>query len=159
MLLATSGAGTSPALIVIESIILGAGVGMCGPTAIVIVQNTVEWRDLGLATGAFLLLRSMGGAFGSTIAGSLLTVRFDDVLHASGIYKAIDLGSLSQGKSAFAGLPANTHAILAHGLVSGFDLAYFVSGLVLLFSFWVAIGLRDQALKTSITGEPPIAGH
>jgi EmrB/QacA subfamily drug resistance transporter len=159
LLLATSGAGTSPALIVSESIILGAGVGMCGPTAIVIVQNTVEWRDLGLATGAFLLLRSMGGAFGSTIAGSLLTVRFDDVLHASGIYKAIDLGSLSQGKSAFAGLPANTHAILAHGLVSGFDLAYFVSGLVLLFSFWVAIGLRDQALKTSITGEPPIAGH
>jgi hypothetical protein len=101
----------------------------------------------------------MGGAFGSTIAGSLLTVRFDDVLHTSGIYKAIDLGALSQGKSAFAGLPANTSLILARGLVSGFDLAYFVSALVLLLSFWIAIGLRDQALKTSITGEPPIAGH
>jgi hypothetical protein len=146
-------------LIMSESIILGTGVGMCGPTAIVVVQNTVERRDLGVATGAFLLLRSMGGAFGSTIAGSLLTVRFDDVLRASGIYKTIGLGSLSQGKSAFVGLPADAHLIFIRALVGGFDLAYFVSALLLLLSFWVALGLRDQTLKTSITAEPPIAGH
>jgi EmrB/QacA subfamily drug resistance transporter len=69
LLLATSGADTSPVLIMSESIILGIGIGMCMPTAIVVVQNTVEKRDVGSATGALLLLRSMGGAFGSTIAG------------------------------------------------------------------------------------------
>jgi EmrB/QacA subfamily drug resistance transporter len=159
LLLATSGAGTSPVLIMSESIILGTGVGMCGPTAIVVVQNTVERRDLGVATGAFLVLRSMGGAFGSTIAGALLTMRFNDVLQASGIYKTIGLGSLSQGKSAFVGLPADAHLIFIRALVGGFDLAYFVSALLLFLSFLVALGLRDQTLKTSITAEPPIAGH
>jgi hypothetical protein len=86
-------------------------------------------------------------------------MRLDDVLRGFGIHKVIDLGSLGQGESAFSGLPENTRLIFIRGLVSGFDLAYFVSALLLLLSFWVALRLRDQALKTSITAEPPIAGH
>ncbi len=158
-LLAISGAGMSAVLLMVESIVVGTGVGMCGPTSIVVVQNTVERRDLGAATGAFLLLRSMGGAFGSTIAGALLTMRFAEVLRASGIEKPIGLGSLSQGKSAFVGLPENTGLILRHALVSGFDIAYFVSGILMLLSFLVTLRLRDQALKTTITAEPAMAGH
>jgi EmrB/QacA subfamily drug resistance transporter len=157
LLLATSAAGTSAMLIMSESIILGIGVGMCGPTAIVVVQNTVERRDIGAATGAFLLLRSMGGAFGSTIAGSLLTLRFEGVLRAAGIHQAIGLGSLSQGHAI--GYPANTRLIFIRGLVGGFDLAYLVSGLLLFLSFLVALRLRDQALKTTISTDTPVAGH
>ena len=36
------------------------------------VQNAAERRDLGAATGCMLFLRSMGGAFGSTLVGALL---------------------------------------------------------------------------------------
>ena len=159
LLLANSGADTSAILIMSESIILGLGIGMCMPTAIVVVQNTVERRDIGAATGALLLLRSMGGAFGSTMAGALLTMRVDDKLRASGIPKAIGLGSLGQGQSAIGGLPENTRLIVARGLVSGFDLAYFAAAMLLLLGFWRALRLQDQTLKTSITAEPPIAGH
>jgi hypothetical protein len=109
----------------------------------------VERRDVGSATGALLLLRSMGGAFGSTIAGSLLTLSFGNALRESGIHRAIDLGSLSQGAAAFAGLPGDARKVAVRGLVSGFGLAYLVSGALLLVALVIGLRLRDLALRSA----------
>jgi EmrB/QacA subfamily drug resistance transporter len=159
LLLATAGAHSAAVLIMIESVVLGAGIGMCMPTAIVVVQNAVERRDVGSATGALLVLRSLGGAFGSTIAGALLTLRFGDAMRASGIHASVDLGSLSQGKSAFAGLPGNARLVALRGLVSGFDLAFFVSAMLMVVALLLVFRLRDQALRTTLAGDTPTIGH
>jgi EmrB/QacA subfamily drug resistance transporter len=157
-LLATGGARTGAILIMVESIVLGAGIGLCMPTTIVVVQNAVERRDVGSATGALLLLRSMGGAFGSTIAGSMLTLSFGNALRESGIHRAIDLGSLSQGAAAFTGLPGDARKVAIRGLVSGFGLAYLVSGALLLVALMIALRLRDLALRSTTSATKTI-GH
>jgi MFS family permease len=158
-LLATSGATTGATLIMVESVVLGSGIGLCMPTTIVVVQNAVERRDVGSATGALLLLRSMGGAFGSTIAGSLLTLSFGNALRVSGIHRAIDLGSLSQGAAAFAGLPGDARKVAIRGLVSGFGLAYLVSGALLLAALMIALRLRDLALRSTPASTSTTIGH
>jgi hypothetical protein len=139
--------------------VLGTGLGLCMPTSIVVVQNAVEKRDIGAATGALLLLRSMGGAFGSTVAGSLLTLRFHHALRGARIHHMVNLGSLSQGASAFAGMPPNARHVALLGLVSGFSLAFMVSAAALMVAILVASWLRDLALRTTSASQAPTMGH
>ncbi|HEX3984271.1 MAG TPA: MFS transporter, partial [Acidisoma sp.] len=159
LLLTLDSAETSAILIMVESVVLGTGIGMCMPTSIVVVQNAVEHRDIGTATGSLLLLRSIGGAFGSTVAGSLLTLRFRQSEHAAHLRHAIDFGALSQGAHALDGLSERAHDAIRHGLASGFSLAYLVTALVLCVAILVVAGLRDIALRSSIKPEGPAIGH
>jgi EmrB/QacA subfamily drug resistance transporter len=159
LLLWATRATTPAAVIMVESVVLGTGLGLCMPTSIVVVQNAVDRRDIGAATGALLVLRSMGGAFGSTVAGSLLTLRFHQALRSAGIHLAVNLGSLSQGRAAFAGMPLSTRHVATVGLVSGFSLAFLVSALALVVGVVVALPLRDIALRTTSASDAPTMGH
>ncbi|HQU04830.1 MAG TPA: MFS transporter [Acidocella sp.] len=58
----------------------GLGIGAVMPCSIVTVQSQAAQRDMGAATGILLLLRSLGGAFGATMAGVLLAYWGNDVL-------------------------------------------------------------------------------
>ncbi|MBW0013011.1 MDR family MFS transporter [Mycobacterium sp.] len=53
--------------------ILGAGIGMCMQTLILIVQNTSSFDDLGVATSGVTFFRTIGSSFGAAIFGSLFT--------------------------------------------------------------------------------------
>ena len=159
LLLATARAATPAWLIMAESVVLGTGLGLCMPTSIVVVQNAVERRDIGSATGALLLLRSMGGAFGSTVAGSLLTLRFHQALRSAGIHHMVNLGSLAQGAAAFAGMPTTARRVAVGGLVSGFSLTFLVSAVALGAAVLVTLRLRDIALRTTPASEAPTMGH
>jgi EmrB/QacA subfamily drug resistance transporter len=118
-----------------------------------------ERQDIGSATGALLVLRSMGGAFGSTAAGSLLTLRFHQALRSVGVHHMVNLGSLSQGAAAVAGLPANARHAAVGGLVAGFGMAFLVSALALMAAVLVALGLRDIALRKTAASDAPTMGH
>jgi MFS family permease len=159
LLLMTTRAATPALTIMVESVVLGTGLGLCMPTSIVVVQNAVERRDIGSATGALLLLRSMGGAFGSTVAGSLLTLRFHHALRAAGVRHMVNLGALRGGAAAFAGMPANARHAAMSGIVSGFSLAFLVSALALIVAVLVALRLRDIALRTTPASDAPAIGH
>ena len=158
LLLTLNTVDTGVIVIMIESALLGGGIGMCMPTSIVVVQNAVEHRDIGSATGA-LLLRSIGGAFGSTVAGSLLTLRFRQSEHAAHLRHAIDFGALSQGTHALDGLSAHAHDAIRHGLAAGFTLAYLVTAILLVVALLVITGLRDIALQSSAKPAGPTIGH
>ncbi|OBB84303.1 MDR family MFS transporter [Mycobacterium sp. 852002-30065_SCH5024008] len=54
-------------------VILGAGIGMCMQTLVLIVQNTVGFEDLGVATSGVTFFRTIGSSFGAAIFGSLFT--------------------------------------------------------------------------------------
>ncbi len=71
-----SAAGALP-IVMAASALLGLGTGITMPSVLMQVQNAAERRDVGAATGALLFLRSMGGAFGSTIVGSVLISEFN----------------------------------------------------------------------------------
>ena len=72
LLLATVTADTSPALTILYSLLIGAGIGLVQPNITVTIQNACERRDVGVATGAMLLSRSIGGSFGAALAGALV---------------------------------------------------------------------------------------
>jgi EmrB/QacA subfamily drug resistance transporter len=74
-LLSTMGLGTSRALSSAYMLLLGAGMGMIIQVMVLAVQNAVEHRDLGTATGVETFSRSMGASFGVAMYGAILNNR------------------------------------------------------------------------------------
>ena len=70
-LLSRLGPSASPWLVSIDVGIVGVGLGMVMQVLMVVVQNAVEYKDLGVATAAAVLFRSAGGSLGTAVLGTL----------------------------------------------------------------------------------------
>jgi EmrB/QacA subfamily drug resistance transporter len=146
LLLAGVGEATPRAMIALYMLAAGAGIGLCQPTSLVAVQNAAERRDVGAATAALLFLRSMGGAFGSTLVGSLLASRFAARLAAGGLEHSVTLGVL-RGQGGAAQLDAAGLALAQAALVSGFHLAFMTCACLAAIGFLVTLPMRDLPLR------------
>ncbi|MBB4683460.1 MDR family MFS transporter [Amycolatopsis jiangsuensis] len=51
--------------------VLGLGIGLSMQVLVIAVQNTAEYRDLGVATSGATFLRSIGSSFGAAIFGTI----------------------------------------------------------------------------------------
>jgi MFS family permease len=158
ILLALIDAQTPLVLTIVAMAVVGVSIGVCMPSCVVIVQNAAERRDVGSATGALLFLRSMGGAFGSTLVGAVLTARFTERLTAMGVQQRIDLGELRRVQGGGIALDAATQAIARTALTSGFQLSYWICAGLLLIAFVACAVMRDLPLQSS-HGQPAPAGH
>lgn len=85
-LLSTMDVGTSSWQTGVFIALLGVGMGFLMQTTMLIAQNSVEQRDLGVASSASTFFRSIGGSFGVSLFGAVfnnhllssLTERFGD---------------------------------------------------------------------------------
>jgi len=66
--------------VAMSALVLGIGLGMTLQPIIVAVQNSVDPRDMGTATGSTTFFRSLGGAVGTAIFGAVLGMRLDHYL-------------------------------------------------------------------------------
>jgi MFS family permease len=66
-------AATPPLTLGLLMALFGLGFGMVGEVLILAVQNAVDPRDLGTATGAANLFRALGGSIGVAVYGSIFT--------------------------------------------------------------------------------------
>ncbi len=155
--LALVGAHTPVALVFVPMAVVGLGIGVCMPTVLVMVQNASPRRDVGTVTGALLFLRSMGGAFGATLVGALLTAAFVARLAAAGYPGMRDLGALKpDGPLALLGPVAQAAGIEA--LSGGFRLAFAASLALSVLGIVIALGLRDIPLRSISSSDPDQAG-
>ena len=60
--------------------VLGAGIGLIMQILTLIVQNTADYRDLGTATSGVTFFRTLGGAFGAAVLGSIYSNQLADSL-------------------------------------------------------------------------------
>ena len=77
LLLSRLDVGTSRVESSLYMFVLGAGLGMLMQTLVLAVQNVVAHEQLGAATAGVTFFRSMGGAFGVAILGTILNNRLD----------------------------------------------------------------------------------
>jgi EmrB/QacA subfamily drug resistance transporter len=74
-LLSHLGAHTSFTLAYVYMAVLGLGLGSVMQVLVLAVQNSVDYRNLGVATSTSTFFRSMGGSFGVAIFGSIFANR------------------------------------------------------------------------------------
>ena len=155
--LAVMTGGAPIGTVIATSFVLGVGTGMTMPTVLMQVQNSAERRDVGAATGSLLFLRSMGGAFGSTVVGTLLTMRFNAGLAAAGVVGEVDLGSLRRAAEGLAGFGTLGLEGARLALASGFQLGFAVCAALCGVALVVALGMRDVVLRSASL--PREVGH
>ncbi|MGH9304712.1 MAG: MDR family MFS transporter [Acidimicrobiales bacterium] len=74
-LLSTMGPSTTSLSSSINMVVLGAGLGLIMPVLTLVVQNSVGFADLGVATSGVNFFRQIGGSIGVALAGTLFTSR------------------------------------------------------------------------------------
>ena len=55
----------------LDMLVLGIGIGLCMQVLTIIVQNTVDYRDLGVATSGVTFFRTLGSSFGAAVFGTV----------------------------------------------------------------------------------------
>jgi len=60
--------------------VLGVGIGLCMQILTIIVQNTSDYRDLGVATSGVTFFRALGSSFGAAVFGAVYSGKLESVL-------------------------------------------------------------------------------
>ncbi|HEU0198457.1 MAG TPA: MDR family MFS transporter [Nevskiaceae bacterium] len=136
-------------------VVVGVGLGAAMPNLTTVIQNGVAQRDLGVATSANALFRSIGGAFGVALAGALVNM----VLLAhlgNGASHALQAGGAAGNES--------LARVLSPSAIGAYEAAVvvtFLSGAVVLaIACLQCIFLPDDRIVTTGAGlqvEPPAA--
>jgi EmrB/QacA subfamily drug resistance transporter len=83
VLLSTMDAGTSTVVQSLFLLVLGTGIGLSMQVLVLVVQNTVDFTDLGVATSGVTFFRTIGSSFGAAIFGSMFSNFLDGRLPAA----------------------------------------------------------------------------
>ena len=145
----------------IFAIVVGLGLGATMQTVVIALQNAVDYKDLGIATSSNTFFRSLGGAFGTAIFGTILS---NDVAHnlQSGFAElaktnpaqlgAVDpsiLKSLTSNTGAIANLPAAVQSTVLESFMSAFHSVFIAAFPVVALGFFFAIFLKEKPLQGS----------
>ncbi|WP_374936178.1 MDR family MFS transporter [Streptomyces sp. SM1] len=143
--------------------LLGLGVGMMMQNLVLCTQNQVEPGDLGAASSVVTFFRSLGGAVGVSVLGSVMSTRISH-------YAQDTIGSLSPQEQAAAARTSGSGAIpdmdllppsirswlesaYGHGIA---DIFLYVAPVALL-AFLVTLFIKEVPLRT--TGAPAQAAE
>ena len=67
----------------IYAVMVGAGLGLSMQTIVIALQNSIDFKDMGVATSSNTFFRSLGSVFGTAIFGSILTNRVGHYLESN----------------------------------------------------------------------------
>ncbi|WP_114853919.1 MDR family MFS transporter [Brachybacterium sp. YJGR34] len=79
-LLSRMDAGTSTLMMSASLLVLGLGIGLSMQVLTLIVQNTSDYSDLGVATSGVTFFRTLGGSFGTSLMGTVYASSLRDEL-------------------------------------------------------------------------------
>jgi len=126
--------------------VLGTGIGMCMQVLVLIVQNTSDFADLGVATSGVTFFRTIGSSFGAAVFGSL----FANFL-AERIRPALAAGGppprAAQEPKILHELPHDVAAPVVHAYAESLDLVFLCAAPVAMVGFLVALLLKEVPLR------------
>ncbi len=133
---------TSPMpLLIVALIFMGMCIGLTVPILNVVVQNSADPRDLGVAIASLNFSRSLGGAFGASIFWSL--------------FIAFSGAGIGGNPEAVAAMGSEGGLANVFGAVDTFHHVFLVGIGIAVVAFLLALALPEEPLKTTRPGERP----
>jgi EmrB/QacA subfamily drug resistance transporter len=133
--------------------IAGFGVGICLIGSITSAQNALIPRDIGSGTGAVIVLRSVGGACGSTLAGAIIASGLSALQHTADGTTLSATHSLQRGSTALNYAAGSGSAAAAH-LGGTFGMVYVVALAIASISFVVTLLMPNTPLRETLHSAP-----
>ncbi|MEU3186377.1 MDR family MFS transporter [Streptomyces sp. NPDC006923] len=146
-LLAQMDTGTSRLTSGIYMAVLGAGMGFLMQITMLVAQNSVEMRDMGVASSSTTLFRTLGSSFGVAIMGALFTSRVQDEMSALGRGGAATQQSAQLDAASLAKLPDVVREAYQHAVSSGTHAAFTLGAAVAVIGFVAAFFVKEVPLR------------
>jgi EmrB/QacA subfamily drug resistance transporter len=157
LLLSRMGIASGPVAPVFYMFVLGMGVGSVMQVLVLIVQNSVPYSELGVATAGATFFRSIGGSFGTAICGAI----FSNVL-VGNLVKHLGTARLPTGLSSSSvtpaildKLPPAVHHSLAAAYAESIQTVFLVVAPVAFVAFLVAWLIPQLELRRVVPGQTP----
>ncbi|RQS68662.1 MFS transporter [Burkholderia sp. Bp8963] len=125
--------------------LLGIGLGMVMPVLVLAVQNTVEFRHMGVATSGTTLFRSIGGSIGVAAFGALFSNGLQSRL-ASTLPAGAELPP-SLGPATVHQLPDAVRDAYLHAFSGSLHVVYLAATSVIAIAFVLAWFVEDAPLR------------
>lgn len=135
--------------------VFGAGLGLVMQVLVLVVQNSVPYADLGVATSGATFFRSIGASFGVAVFGTIftnrLTGKLQDALAGQPLPPGVSADRIAADPRAIAALPARLQPAVLHAYATSITDVFLYAAPVVLVAFGVAWFLKEDRLRGSVT--------
>jgi EmrB/QacA subfamily drug resistance transporter len=155
VLLSRLDVGTTIPQASLSMLVLGLGLGGVMQVLVLVVQNAVDYSQLGVATSGASLFRSMGGSIGTPIFGAILTSQLASNLHAAFPRAAGQVGQLTSGATpdAIQSLPPGIRDAFRHAYVEALHPVFLTGAAVAAVAFVLTWFIKEVALRKTVAGQ------
>ncbi|MFH8981888.1 MDR family MFS transporter [Streptomyces varsoviensis] len=150
-LLAQMDTGTSRFTSGVYMAVLGAGMGFLMQMTMLIAQNSVEMKDMGVGSSSATLFRTIGGSFGVAIFGAIFTNQVTDTMTARLGDKggSVVSGGAQMDPKSLAKLPAMVKDAYMHAVSSGTHHVFLWGAGISIIGFICAWFIKEIPLRGS----------
>ncbi|GAA2226925.1 MFS transporter [Kitasatospora cystarginea] len=136
-------------------LVFGLGLGLVMQVLVLIVQNSVGYQDLGVATGAATFFRSVGASFGVSIFGTVfasgLGRRLPEVLAGLLLPPGFNPATVTADPRVVAALPAAVQDAVHRAYAESITRVFLYAVPVAVVAFVLSLFIREQRLRTTVT--------
>ena len=161
ILMSTLNETTSFGVLSIYAILVGAGLGLSMQTIVIALQNSVDFQDMGIATSSNTFFRSLGGAFGTAIFGTIFsnriayylqdniaTLQSTDPQSLAGFDPA-KLEQITTNTSIITTLPPTIRDTVLNSFAQTFHVVFLAAAPITFIGFVLAFFLKEKPLQSS----------
>ena len=146
----------------IYAVLIGAGLGLSMQTIVIALQNSVEFRDLGVATSANTFFRSIGATMGVALFGTVYASRLAHNLpiEIEKLRASNPVALVGATPEKFEALKDNTAVLqtftpelqagIINAFVNSFHVVFLTSVPITIIGFFIAFMLRETPLRTGV---------
>ncbi|MER7405570.1 MDR family MFS transporter [Streptomyces sp. NPDC000070] len=148
-LLSTMDTGTSRLTSGVFMAVVGFGMGCLMQITMLVAQNSVEMKDMGVASSSTTLFRTLGSSFGVAIMGALFNSRVQDVMaeRAGALGSKVTEQSAQLDQASLAKLPAAAREAYQHAVSAGTHSAFLLGAVVAVLALAAAVFVKEVPLK------------
>jgi EmrB/QacA subfamily drug resistance transporter len=151
LLLSTVSETTSSLVLNTYFFVLGLSLGLILQVLVIAVQNSADYADLGAATSGATFFRSIGGAFGVAICGSIFSNRLATELVMSLAGKPLpprfNIAAAQSNPQLLKSLPPATHTAVLHAYSESIDRIFLFAVPVAAVAFVLSWFLKEIPLR------------
>ncbi|MET8952888.1 MDR family MFS transporter [Streptomyces sp. NPDC004393] len=129
--------------------VLGAGMGCLMQITMLVAQNSVEMKDMGVASSSTTLFRTLGSSFGVAIMGALFNNRVQDEMtkRAGALGSKITEQSAQLDAKSLEKLPAAAREAYQYAVSAGTHSAFLLGSVVAVGALAAAVFVKEVPLR------------
>jgi EmrB/QacA subfamily drug resistance transporter len=134
----------------LSMLVLGLGFGLVFQVLVIVVQNAVDYRNLGAATSDTTFFRSIGGSFGTAVFGAIFSNQLAS--HLSSLASSLPPGvklSAAESVTALRLLPPAVRAEVVHAYTLSISTVFLVAVPIAALAFVFSWLLPELRLRTT----------